>query len=320
MKACYSGMMAAAIFLARPVSAELVSAVQVVVNDDVITYGEISDALSPRLPALPNEDQAKWEKAAGRLKDQVVQSLVERDLILHAFMSEGYQTNLLESFIDDKIRDNIKKEFYGDRWRLIQTLQKEGLTYEAYRRKERDKIIIEYMSYQNTGQKKVLISPLKIQNYYDTHKDEFKVADQVKLKMIAINQPADASEGTAHRICEEILRKIDGGVPFAEMAAVYSSGAQRAEGGDRGWIEHSYLTPELADAAFALKPGQHSGVIQLSNGACYLLLVEDARVAHVRELSEVRDDIERTLKAQESVRLREKWIERMKAKSFVRYY
>ena len=320
MKVSYSGLVAAGMILAKSASAELVSAVQVVVNDDVITYGEIADALSPRLPSRENTDQADWEKNAEKLKNQVVQSMVERNLILHSFQSEGYQTNLLESFIDDRIRDNIKKVYYGERWRLIETLQKEGLTYEAYRRNEREKFIIEYMSYQNTSQKKVLISPLKIQNYYDTHKDEFKVADQVKLKMIAINQPADASDGTAHRICDEILRKIDAGVPFAEMAAVYSAGAQRLEGGDRGWVEHSYLTPELADAAFALKPGQHSGVIELSNGSCYLLEVEDKRLAHIKELSEVRDDIERTLKEQEATRLHDKWIGRMKEKSFVRFY
>ena len=210
MRVRYPGLVAAGILLAKSASAELVSAVQVVVNDDVITYGEITDALSPRLPSRENTDQAEWEKNAVQLKNNVVQSLVERDLIVHAFLSEGYQTNLLESFIDDRIRDNIKREYYGDRWRLIETLQKEGLTYEDYRRREREKFIIAYMVDQNTSPKKVLISPLKIQNYYDAHKDEFKVADQVKVKMIAINQPADAADGTAHRICDEAPRIASG--------------------------------------------------------------------------------------------------------------
>ncbi len=39
--------------------------------------------------------------------------------------------------------------------------------------------------------------------------------------MIAISQPSDAAPGTARRVAGEILRKIDSGVPFAEMAAVY---------------------------------------------------------------------------------------------------
>jgi parvulin-like peptidyl-prolyl isomerase len=103
------------------------------------------------------------------------------------------------------------------------------------------------------------------------------------------------------------------------MAGVYSSGLQRSEGGDRGWVDRSYFKPELATIAFSLKPGQHSGVIDLPE-ACYLMMVEDVRPAHVREETEVRDDIERILKAEESLRLYKEWIERLKRKSFIQYY
>jgi parvulin-like peptidyl-prolyl isomerase len=74
-------------------------------------------------------------------------------------------------------------------------------------------------------------------------------------------------------LAEEILTKIDSGVPFAEMAAVYSAGAQRAEGGDRGWVNSTYFKPSLAKIAFSLKPGEHSGVIEEPE-ACYLMMVE----------------------------------------------
>jgi parvulin-like peptidyl-prolyl isomerase len=176
------------------------------------------------------------------------------------------------------------------------------------------------MIYQNNSNlRKILISPLKIEQYYSGHEDEFKVDDQVHLRMIVVNQQADSAPGMARRVAEEILAKIDSGVPFAEMAGVYSSGVQRAEGGDRGWVERSYFKPELAKEAFALKPSQHSGVIELPE-ACYLMMVEDVRPAHVRPLTEVRDDIERTLKSVESLRLRKEWIERLKRKSFIEYY
>ena len=105
------------------------------------------------------------------------------------------------------------------------------------------------------------------------------------------------------------------------MATIYSEGAQRAEGGDRGWVdrERTDLKKELADAAFALKAGQLSGVIEQPEG-CYLMLAEEARPAHVRPLDEVREEIEGTLKAQESANLRKQWIDRLRNKSFVRYY
>ena len=103
------------------------------------------------------------------------------------------------------------------------------------------------------------------------------------------------------------------------MATVYSESSQSKEGGNWGWVERSVLRKELGDIAFTLKPGQRSGVIELPD-ACYLMLVEDSRVSHVRPISEVRSDIEKTLSAEEHERLRKQWIQKLKAKSFIRYF
>ena len=96
-------------------------------------------------------------------------------------------------------------------------------------------------------------------------------------------------------------------------------GSQREQGGDWGWVERSVLRKELADVAFSLKPGQMSDIIETPQ-ACYLMLVEQKRPAHVRPLSEVRDDIEATLRTQEQSRLEKQWIGGLKKKTFIRYF
>ena len=45
--------------------------------------------------------------------------------------------------------------------------------------------------------------------------------------------------------------------------------------------------------------------------------VEDKKPAHFKPLSEMRDDIERTLLSQERTRLENQWIDRLKKKTFV---
>ena len=54
--------------------------------------------------------------------------------------------------------------------------------------------------------------------------------------------------------------------------------------------------------------------------AVYLMLVEEARNAHVRPLGEVREEIERILVITERGRLQKQWIEKLRKKSFVRYF
>jgi peptidyl-prolyl cis-trans isomerase SurA len=311
------------VFWVLAARADLISGISVVVNDSVITYaeieGEVIKGAATAAKVYANDPQ-RYDQEVQRLRAQDIELLVEDKLIVHEFTTSGYTTNVLEAFIDDRIRENIQRNYYGDRTRLIKTLQAEGITYEDFRRQQREQFIIEYMNYQNgSNLRKILISPLKIEEYYNAHTDDFKVDEQVHLRMIVVNQQPDSPTGMARKVAEEIAAKIDTGVPFAEMAGVYSSGSQRAEGGDRGWVDRSYFKPELAEIAFSLKPGQHSGVIDLPE-ACYLMMVEEARPAHNRALAEVRDEIERTLKSEESLRLRKQWIERLKRKSFIEYY
>lgn len=316
-------LIGAALAFGSVARAALVSGISVVVNEDVITYGEIADKVErpmAMIASLYASDRMRFEDEARKVRDQQIEDLVERQLIIHDFTSSGYATNVLESFIDDQINKTIQKEYYGDRARLIKTLQAQGLTFEMYRKQQRENFIVGYMSYQNLDEnKKILISPLKIEQYYNAHLAEFKVEDQVKLRMIAINQPEDAAPGTARRTAQEVLEKINNGVPFAEMAMERSQDSYTKEGGERGWVARKDLKSELADTAFALKPGQHSGIVELPE-ACYIMLVEDIRSAHVSPLKEVRDEIERTLKSEEKTRLHRRWIERLKKKSFINYY
>lgn len=302
--------------------AALVNGINAIVNDTVITYDQVLRGIEPFDEMLyrqyRNEPQV-LEKKREELRTQRIEELVERQLILAEFKRAGY--NLPETFIDDAIREEIRKNFYGDRAKLTKTLQSEGMTTESFRQQQREKIIVSYLSDQNNSAQKILISPFKIERYYTENQEKFKVSDQVKLRMLSINQPDGAAPGTAIKLADEVLKKIEEGAAFEEMATIYSDGGQRAEGGDRGWVERgkSDLKKELVDVAFSLKAGERSKVIEFPE-ACFLLQVDEVRPAHVRTLDEVREDVEKTLKDQESARLRKKWIDRLKAKSFVRYF
>ncbi len=74
-----------------------------------------------------------------------------------------------------------------------------------------------------------------------------------------------------------------------------------------------------ANAAFALKPGQVSDVIDTPESV-YLMLVEQTRPAHVKPLGEVQDEIEKNLRTQEQSRLERQWIDGLKKKTFIRYF
>jgi len=299
------------------IHAEMVDGVLAVINDTAITRQQVEIFIAPAVEALRREyagqpEAAFQQKLTGAINDGLEQ-LVERQLILHAFDTEGYR--LPDSVVDELVQDRIRERF-SDRVTLMKTLQAQGETFEAFRKDVRDQYIVSALRSKNIAQE-IIISPYKVENYYHAHQDDFKIEDEIKLRMIVLNKTAGDDTNTV-ALAREIRAQIQAGAAFADMASVYSQDSQRNQGGDRGWIERSVLRKELANAAFALQPGQVSDVIETPE-TCYLMLVEQTRLAHVKPLNEVRDDIEKSLRAQEQARLEKQWIDKLKAKTFVLY-
>lgn len=297
--------------------AEVADGVKAVVAERIITYAEVEDNTRPAADALrrqfsgqPDIFQAKLNEA---LNDSL-EILVEHALILHSFETEGYR--LPESFIDSLVRERIRDKF-GDRVTLMKSLQQQGMTFEQWRKQIREQYIESALRSQNV-QREVVVSPFKIQNYYDTHVGDFKIDDQVKLRMIVLNKTSEA-DTNAMNLAREISGKLKEGAPFIEMASVYSQGSAQHQGGDWGWIERSVIRKELGDVAFALKTGEVSAPIDASD-AVYIMLLEDRKPASAKPIADVRADIEKSLRAQQQMQLHKNWIDGLKKKTFVRYF
>jgi peptidyl-prolyl cis-trans isomerase SurA len=296
--------------------AELVNAIMAIVHDAVITYEEVR-SLNERTEGLLvsqyRNQPTQLEKKIAEMRTENLDTLMDRQLILHEFQSAGY--SIPEKVIDDLVDETIKTDF-GDRATMTKTLQERGLTFEKFRQQLRERFIVQQLRLKNVSSE-IIISPHKVELYYAAHREEFKVEDEVKLRMIVLNKSSDPNALQAKTAAEEILGKLKEGVPFAELAGMYSQGSQRNQGGSWGWTERSVLRKELAEVAFTLKPGEHSGVIETPD-ACYIMLVEDARTSHYKPLSEVRLQIEKNLTQDERNRVEKLWLDRLRKKTFVR--
>jgi peptidyl-prolyl cis-trans isomerase SurA len=318
MKFLRAFLMTATVAAVLTARAELVNGIDAIVHDSIITMSEVQDLTEPYAEDLRRQYNERPDILTKKITDAYkdnLQQLMERQLILHEFATAGY--NLPESIIDEQLDEYIKNK-YGDRVTLTKTLQQQGITFEKFRQQFRDRFIVEQMRYKNISSA-ILISPHKVEAYYLDHKDDFKEEDQVKLRMIVLTNAPETDTTQTRKLADEILGRLKDGASFSEMASLYSQGSQKREGGDWGWVEKSVLRKELADVAFTLKPGERSGVIE-TPGAFYIMLVEDKHTAHVRDLPEVRDEIEKILLTKERTRLQQQWIENLKKKTFIREF
>lgn len=314
---CLAAAIATLIMPSRAAAPNLVNGIAVVVGDAVITYKDIHLALEKDLEILERRfgnQPAEFNRLAAEMERAKLEQMVENQLVLQEFKRAGYV--LPESYFQSRIDEDIRR--WGDRLTLTKSLQAEGLTFESYRTKIRERIILQEMWRAKVPHDPV-ISPTKIENYYTQNRDKFKVEDQVKLRMIVITNAPGTSSNSAKKIADELVAKLDQGASFSELARVYSHGSQAADGGSWDWVQKSVLNTNLSQVAFSLQPGEHSKTIEMPNGA-YILLVEDKKVSHTKTLPEVRNDIEDTLRAEEINRLRKVWIDQLRAKAYIRSF
>ena len=323
--------------LAWPVrAADIVDGVAAIVNDKVITYSEVREYVQPVVQQLRRQFSGDEliEKVRAAQMD-ALNNLIQRALILQEFQTKEYK--LPETAIDNEINDIVTQDFGGDRSAFVRTLQSQNMTLARYRDQVRERFIVQAML-QHKTQQNVVVSPFKIEKYYQDHIHEYKLEDQIKLRMIflgrsATNAPAVAETGSTnetsaatapvvdpHRLLAgEILAKLDAGTKFADLAKDFSEGKEGQQGGDWGWVGRDSLRKEINEVAFNLKAGQHSQIIETEQGY-YVLQVDEINPAHTKPLAEVRDEIEKSLLADQRAKMQDDWVKELRRKAYIRLF
>jgi peptidyl-prolyl cis-trans isomerase D len=144
------------------------------------------------------------------------------------------------------------------------------------------------------------ITDEEVENYYKRHEGQFLVKKKVKASHILLSVKPDTSPEQEAKIKEkalDLLKKIEDGEDFHELAKSFSECPSSKRGGDLGYFEKGKMDPEFEKAAFALNVGEVSQVVKSSFGY-HIIKVEDIKPEHVSPLDEVRDKIIGVLKSE----------------------
>lgn len=162
---------------------------------------------------------------------------------------------------------------------------------------------LQFISFEdaNVPGGKSQVTDAEIQAYYNQHQDQYKVPEEVKTRHILIAVPKGASaqaDAAAKAKAEDVLKQLQGGAKFADLAKKYSDDpGSKDQGGELPMIPTSSLDPAYAKAAMALNPGQTSGLVRSQFGY-HIIQTEQKQPAHTKALAEVKDQISQQLQAQ----------------------
>jgi peptidyl-prolyl cis-trans isomerase C len=140
---------------------------------------------------------------------------------------------------------------------------------------------------ENVIAKGVVVSDAEVHDFYAGNKDKFESPEQAHARhiLVTVDEKADEqTHQTGKAKADDLLAQLKGGANFEELAKKSSDCPSASQGGDLGFFGHGQMVQEFDEAAFALKPGELSGVVTTKFGYHIIKLEEKKDAGLVPEL------------------------------------
>ena len=264
--------------------------VAALVNGEVVTLLELQERAGPelrRIEAQPSSPARERDRA--RVLKEAFDGAVSERLFQSQVAALGVE--ITDGEIDSVIQD-VKRRNGLDDERLDEALRSQGLDRASYRKavkRDLESMRLVQLKIRN----KVKVTDEDVKNYWQTHPQEFRASEEVRVRHIFLPLPRDADAADTARvnaIADKALARLKAGEDFAKVAREMSQGPSASEGGELGWLRRGTVQPEVEKVAFALQPGEISGLIRTPPGI-QLLKVEERRGGGARPLEEVKEEV-----------------------------
>ncbi|NSW44897.1 MAG: peptidylprolyl isomerase [Bacteroidales bacterium] len=220
-------------------------------------------------------DKSKYDHID--LKCNILEELIYQNFLLHQAEIDSVTVGdkEVESEMERRLRYFISQ--IGSEKKLEEYFNKSIIDIKADLRKSlRKQMLAEKMQEKITG--KIKVTPTDVRNFYNSIPADSipTIHEQVEYQQIVIyptiseKEKIEAKEKLNH-IRERILK----GESFSTLAVLYSEDPGSAlRGGELGFFTRSDMVPEFSGAAFKLKEGEVSPIIETEYGYHIIQLIE----------------------------------------------
>jgi peptidyl-prolyl cis-trans isomerase C len=164
---------------------------------------------------------------------------------------------------------------------------------------------------------RLVVSEQELDAFYKANPDQFKEQESVRASHILFGVAKDAppeAKQAARTEAEGVLKRVKAGEDFAALAKQYSKDpGSAAVGGDLNFFPRGQMVPAFDAAAFALKPGEISSLVETEFGF-HIIKLTERRAGRTVPLAEVKERLEGFLKQRKQQELVQQYLLSLKAK------
>lgn len=230
---------------------KVVDRVAAVVNDEVIVLSEVYTLGGDYIEDAVTSGGEPARKVA---EHAVLERLIERVLIDQQITE--LKLDVTEQDIDRAI-DDLARRNGLDRDGLRRELERQGMTWDGYRDELRAQLR-DLKFQQSVLRPRITITDDELQDAW-LRSGGASGSDVATVQGVVLAVPKDADAVALDAVrarAQEAIAKLDGGAPFAEIAAAYDEGPYKALGGEMGSFKRGELVPALDGPVFSSPIGK----------------------------------------------------------------
>lgn len=251
------------------------------------------------------------------LKKNILEKLINHELLLQESHKAGVK--VADQEVKTQI-DQMKSQYASDA-EFKRALNMMGFATATLESQIREGL--EIRQFVNDRIAKTITIPEKeIKASYDSHPHIFKRPESVLAShiLIKVDPAANAAQkAEARKEIAKIEDKLKQGEDFANLAKTYSQGPSSTKGGDLGYFSRGQMVKPFEAAAFALKPGEVSGIVETRFGY-HLIKVFDKKPQTIVPYEEAKDRIAQYLKNREIQQQVNQYVDALKKKASIKRF
>lgn len=269
------------------------------VNGSVITRAE-ADRTMKALLAQKQLLQPVAPEKLREVKKEAMEQLVSSELLYQAAQKSDtgdVEQKVAQAIARDRARHPSDEAFAG-------SVKEAGLTLPLLQQLIRKELVVNDFLESRFGAK-ISVGEEEARSLYEANRDRFKTGSSVRASqiLVMVSGPSqDRDRERARERAEVLLHRVREGENFGILAQSHSDCPSKARGGDLGFFSKGELDPRLERAAFALKPGEISDIVQTSFGF-HILKLTEKRGPRLETYQEARPEIYSYLKREKMLRL-----------------
>jgi parvulin-like peptidyl-prolyl isomerase len=217
------------------------------------------------------------------MKRSVLDNLIEQELFWQAAQHSGVVVTATE--VEEAFQ--ATKGAFRSADAFEQRIRLEGFTPGTYRDLVRKQVYARKYA-QQVAAAAPAVTDEEIHRFYVDNPGNFRRPEQARVRHIVVNVPPGAGEevrAARRELAESIAARAQAGEDFAALARQYSEAPTRQWGGEMDPFARGEAPAPIEAAAFALSPGEVSGVIvsgdsfqvvKLESRSDAVLVTEDA--------------------------------------------